>query len=360
MALSPNYLQTCADGIEQIFWSLGTQILMDIAARLKDSEEMTAATEYLNEKLRVLGLQQTAINQMLAVAMNTTEQEVAKLIEESTYKSTRNTFELLKKAGYDTSGLSFRDQILRGTETLNGELRNLTRTTGQLASQKLMNAYDQAYLQVASGAYSFDQALANTIEKVAKEGIGMVEYPSGTRRTIEAAARVAVRTSVNQNALLCESDIIDKMGVNLVETSSHMGARPSHAVWQGKVFWVKDPEDGYENFYEATGYGTPTGLGGYNCRHSFYPYFKELGRQTYEHYDEEQNAKVYQLEQKQRYLERKERFWDREERVLRAGGQNAAKATKWKKYYKAALTKLVADNKTVLKRHYANEKAWTK
>lgn len=358
MALTPEYLQKCSDEIDQIFWKLGTRILMDIADRIRHAGGMTSTTEYLNEKLRVLGLQQTAINEMLAEALNTEKTAVDKLMEESTAKSTRQMFDNLEAAGYDTSGLEFRDQILKSTNVLNNELTNLTRTTAQLGSVKMMDALDQAYLQVSSGAYSFDEAVANACQKLAREGLDKVEYPSGAHRTVEAAVRVAVRTSVNQNALQCEMDAIKKMGINLVETSSHLGARPTHAVWQGKVFWLNTEDPRYENFYEATGYGTATGLGGYNCRHSFYPYFEELGEQTYEHFDEEKNREYYEQEQKQRYLERKVREWDRREQILKAGSQDTTEATRWKKYYKDQLNSLVKSSNGFLKRDYAAEKAY--
>ncbi len=47
-----------------------------------------------------------------------------------------------------------------------------------------------------------------------------------------------------------------------VETTAHAGERPEHAVWQGKVFCLSGTDPKYENFYEATGYGTGPGLCG--------------------------------------------------------------------------------------------------
>lgn len=358
MALTPKYLQQCTDGIEKIYWELGTDILVDIASRIKDAKGMTATAEYLNEKLREMGLQQTWINKMLAKVLKATEKEIEQIMDESTYKSTRSTFDLLEKAGYDTSGLSFSDQILQTTNALNGDLQNLTRTTGQLATNAFMNAYDQAYLQVASGAYSMDQATTNAIQKLARDGLGYVTYPTGAKRSVEAAVRVAVRTAVAQNALACEKNAIDELGVNLVETSSHIGARPSHAVWQGKVFWVNHQEGNYENFYEATGYGTPTGLGGYNCRHQFYPYFEEFG-QTYRPIPEEVNDAAYQAEQTQRAMERKVREWGRKEKILKAGGQDTTEAHAKKREWTQKLEEHVRASRGFLKRDYSAEKAWS-
>ena len=359
MALTPSYLQKCTDGIEGEYQKLVTEILVDMAQRIAHAGSMTSTTEYLNAKLRELSLQQEYINRALAKVLNTSESEVEKLMDESTYKSTRDTIVQLEKHGYDTSGLSFGRQIEKSTNIAKNELSNLTRTTGQLATAQMMNLYDQAYLQVASGAYSYDQAVTNAIKKLAKEGLGEVTYPTGAKRSVEAAVRVAVRTSVAQNALKCEEDMLNDMDINLVEVSSHLGARPSHAVWQGKIYWRNHPEGNYENFYEATGYGTATGLGGYNCRHQFYPFFGEGDEQTYYHIDETKNEQFYQMEQQQRALERKMRKWDREEKVLKAGGQDTTEARKWKRYYKEKINDLIKSSNGFLKRDYSAEKAWS-
>lgn len=360
MALTPNYLQKCTDGIERQYQQLVTEILVDLADRISHAQGMTSTAEYLNEKLREMSLHQVWINQMLAKVLNTTEKDVEKLMEESTYKSTRSEIKNLEAHGYDTSGLEFASQIEKSTNVAKNELTNLTRTTGQLATAKLMNIYDQAYLQVSTGAYSYDQAVTNAVKKLAKDGLGEVTYPTGAKRTVEAAVRVAVRTSVSQNALKCEEDMLDDMDVNLVEVSSHLGARPSHAVWQGKIYWRKHPEGNYENFYAATGYGTPTGLGGYNCRHQHYAYFGDDDEQAYHHIDETLNKEAYDMEQKQRSLERKLREWDRKEKILNAGGVDSTEAKRWKSYYKKQLDEHVKSSNGFLKRDYAAEKALTK
>lgn len=360
MALTPNYLQKCTDGIERQYQQLVTEILVDLADRISHAQGMTSTAEYLNEKLREMSLHQVWINQMLAKVLNTTEKEVEKLMEESTYKSTRSEIKNLEAHGYDTSGLEFAAQVEKSTNVAKNELTNLTRMTGQLATAKLMNIYDQTYLQVSTGAYSYDQAVTNAVKKLAKDGLGEVTYPTGAKRTVEAAVRVAVRTSVSQNALKCEEDMLDDMDVNLVEVSSHLGARPSHAVWQGKIYWRKHPEGNYENFYEATGYGTPTGLGGYNCRHQHYAYFGDDDEQAYHHIDETLNKEAYEMEQKQRSLERKLREWDRKEKILNAGGVDSTEAKRWKSYYKKKLDEHVKSSHGFLKRDYAAEKALTK
>lgn len=355
--LEPNYLQNVGDDLEKLYQELATEILVDIAERIKMNQDaMTSTAEYLNNKLKQLGLQQDWINKRLAEILHTSEEEVDRIMQQSAYKSIRDTFDRLEAGGYDTSGLEFSDQIKKGTSALWGDIQNLTRTTAQLASDTFMRYYDMAYLQVSSGAYSLDQATANTIDKLCREGLTKVSYPSGAQRSIEAAVRLAVRTAVNQNALACEKSVIDELDINLVQTSAHMGARPSHAAWQGKVFWVNYPEGNYENFYEATGYGTGAGLGGWNCRHSFTAYFPGISEDYNKPVNPRENEKIYQMEQKQRSYERNMRKWDRERRVKAATGLDTTKEDYWYKYNKMRLKELVDASKGQLKRDYSAEK----
>lgn len=355
--LEPNYLQNVGDDLEKLYQELATEILVDIAERIKlNQDAMTSTTEYLNNKLKQLGLQQDWINKRLAEILHTSEEEVDRIMQQSAYKSIRDTFDRLEAGGYDTSGLEFSDQIKKGTSALWGDIQNLTRTTAQLASDTFMRYYDMAYLQVSSGAYSLDQATANTIDKLCREGLTKVFYPSGAQRSIEAAVRLAVRTAVNQNALACEKSVIDELDINLVQTSAHMGARPSHAAWQGKVFWVNYPEGNYENFYEATGYGTGAGLGGWNCRHSFTAYFPGISEDYNKPVNPRENDRIYQMEQRQRSYERNMRKWDRERRVKAVAGLDTTKEDYWYKYNKMRLKELVDTSNGYLKRDYSAEK----
>jgi hypothetical protein len=102
---------------------------------------------------------------------------------------------------------------------------------------------------------------------------------------------------------------MDEFNVDLILVSSHLGARPSHQVWQGKVY--SRTGNGYPDFEESTGYGTVSGLCGANCRHHISPYF-EGQRNPFEDYDSEENLKQYELEQRQRTLERRIRHTKRE------------------------------------------------
>jgi len=87
-------------------------------------------------------------------------------------------------------------------------------------------------------------------------------------------------TGVSQTAAQISVKYADDMGCDLVETTAHPGARPEHQIWQGKIF-SRSSSGKYPNFVQNTGYGTGAGLCGWNCRHSFYPYFEGLSSSVY-------------------------------------------------------------------------------
>ena len=113
------------------------------------------------------------------------------------------------------------------------------------------------------------------------EEMPFVTYPGGHTDTLEVAARRAILTGVNQTAGKLQIARMDEMGCRFVETTAHGGARPSHAAWQGQRFHRGGAVDykgrHYPDFESATGYGTGEGLCGWNCRHSFYACYPDLG-----------------------------------------------------------------------------------
>lgn len=129
----------------------------------------------------------------------------------------------------------------------------------------------QAVAEVESGG-SRRAAMERGCAALADAGLQTIDYRSGVSTAVDAALRRHVVTQWNQarNDLLMRR--CDEWGVDLVFTSAHFGARPSHAAWQGKVYSRSGSSPDYPGLAEATGYGTVTGLCGANCRHTMTPY----------------------------------------------------------------------------------------
>ena len=193
------------------------------------------------------------------------------------------------------------------------------------------SAADLAYLQVSSGAMSYDQAIRAAVKNMAAKGLSTVNYASGRTDQLDVAMRRTVLTGVGQTTGQLQMTRADEMGQDLVQTSAHMGARPEHQEWQGKVFSRSGTSKKYPDFIFSTEYGSVTGLCGVNCRHSFYPFFEGLSENAYSQaaLDEYADATVkyngqdvpmYDATQMQRAIERKIRTAKREAGALDAAG----------------------------------------
>ena len=202
-------------------------------------------------------------------------------------------------------------------------------------------------MRTITGTMDGVTAIRKAVQELARQGVTEAAYPSGAHHNTDFAVRRAVCTGVNQTCAKLQLARAEDMGCNLVETSSHAGARPTHAVWQGQVFCISGHHPKYKDFYAETGYGDGDGLCGWNCYHSFFPYFEGLSEQSFSRDPSadagRDNGEDYELSQKQRYLERQIRASKRELITYQSaidGASDSATAEALKEDYAAAATKL--------------------
>lgn len=187
------------------------------------------------------------------------------------------------------------------------DFANLVRTSAlQAVRRQFTDALDAAMLATATGTVSPADAIRTAIKAIA-EMTTTISYRTADGRVIEqslyGAVRRGVLTGANQTTLRVTEARMDELGVDYVETSAHAGARPEHAVWQGKVFRWPD------EFRIRTGYGTGDGLGGWNCRHSFYPFVPSIMEPTDWAVSDRDSVRDYDLSQRQRACERNIRLY---------------------------------------------------
>lgn len=363
--LEPDYLSNITLELEGMYYNLETEIIKDIAERIKlNNYNMTSTAEYQKAVLQSLGKSQSQIIDEISKTLNISKRKVKDIIASSSYRSVEadnEIFELAFKEGkipsFNYNKESLKAIINSGIKALNTELSNICKTTAKSCQNAFIQASNEAYLAIQSGAFSYDQAITNVVKKLSRQGLGVIEYRSGARRRLDGAIRNAVRTAINQTACKCQDKNFFDMGGNLVEVTSHAGARPAHAEWQGQIYWRKEKYKNYRNFEQTTGYGTGEGLGGWNCRHSFYPYFEGLSTPSFEKYNLKENEKFYNLTQEQRYNERMIREWDRRNQICKSAGvdnsKESAKVREWKKRQ----TDFLREHPE-LKRVYAQEKGY--
>lgn len=348
LMLPPDYFTNKEDRLLELYRQLEDFILKDITRRLLSAGEMTATADRLIWKLKQMGESQAAIEKKLQTLTGLPRKELRSLLQDAVLTSWEDDRATLGQLGIELSNPLENAAVIRVMDAEYkkslGELTNLTRTTMKQSQIDLINMLDEADLRVAAGVKSYSSAVCDILDRYAGRGI-YVDYPSGTRRTLEAAVRCCVVTSMNQTAAQVTNQYIVEAGAEYVLVSAHLGARvaqkgqpelASHADWQGKVYRIRGSEPGYPNLLDSTGYdmdpntgqGTvknPLGLHGYNCRHSHKPWDKRLRNPYVDEngnlkIDSEENRKRYELQQKQRYMERsiratKRKLIEKEEQI---------------------------------------------
>lgn len=184
----------------------------------------------------------------------------------------------------------------------------------------------QAVAQVNSGMAGYEKATRDAVLKLARRGVSVVDYKSGAWAQADVAMRRHIRTQVAQAGSRNTLDLMEETGHDLVQTSSHGGARPSHAKWQGRVFSLSGKSKKYPPF-SRTGYGAVDGLCGANCKHDFGIYVEGQPLRYERDPDggDEKREERYQAEQKQREIERGIRATKREAVALKAAGLDDTK-----------------------------------
>lgn len=322
--LTPEYLDTCADYLLGMYDALNEALVEDIARRIIKTGQMTDTAKWQTKQLRESGMLMEDIIKEVSRVSGKTQTEVRRLFQNSARKGVRYDADPLVKAGYDVDlnlSPAMSQTLDAAIAKTSGDITNLTMTTGSSAQGIYIEATNKAYMKVSSGGFSYYEAIKQAIREAAKDG-GYVLYRNNHRSQLDVAIRRSVLTGVNQTAGKLTELYAKDMGAEYYETSAHTGARPTHAVWQGRVFKIDGSTPDYPNFVESTGYGTGAGLCGWNCRHSFYPFWPGISKPAYtkkqlDWFDEKrfqyngEKLTDYECSQIQRGLEREIREYKR-------------------------------------------------
>lgn len=361
--LKPEYLQRVPDGMIQLYAQAEADILADMARRISTYDYWIPAVEHQAKMLEEAGMVREEILARLKTLTGRADRELRQLMQEAGGVALKSDDAVYRRQGLHPPPVSASEDLQKvlqaGYEKTSGTFRNLTRTTARTAAHQFEQALDRAYMQITLGGMDYNTAIRNTIKQLSAEGVGAIRYPNGRTDTIEVAVRRAVVTGVNQTALRLQDARADEMGADLVEVSAHAGARPSHAEWQGGIYSRSGKSRKYPDFVKTTGYGTGAGLGGWNCSHSFRPWFEGMSRtydkallKEYQAKDYEYNGvkmTEYEALQEQRKIERSIRRWKREKNAMQAAGLDSsaasARITEWNRRQKDFLeqTGLKAD-----------------
>ena len=335
--LSPEYLDRFSDQLLAIIDEFSVSVVSDIAKRIIRMGNISETSNYQIEILQNAGMIYDDVIRRISQVTGYTEEEIKRMFEEAGVKNIENESVYYKAAGKETITLNQSESIQQilsaNIQKTFGDLSNLTMTTAIKAQTLFIDTCNVAMMQIQTGALNYNRAVANAIKKAARISTEVL-YPTGHVDKLDVATRRAALTGVNQTAAEINLQYAKEAGCDYVETTAHAGARPSHAVWQGRVFCISGNDKDYPPFYESTGYGTGPGLCGWNCRHNFHAYFPGISSPAYtksmlREYDaksmEYNGVKYteYEVSQMQRSRERKIREYKRVLAGLNSGMENA-------------------------------------
>ncbi len=346
--LTPEQLDALPRRFVQLWQQVEDDILQDIARRIKKMDELDPLTPtaiWQAWRLAETRAVRSSAVATLAKYTGKSRAEIKRLLETAGVQTLAADDAVYTAAGLDPPPVNQSPALLNllnaGYRQTCGTWQNLTATTANTVTGAFEDRLSRAWGLVSTGAMDYNTAIRRTVDDLA-DTMPYITYPSGHTDTLEVAARRAVLTGVNQTCAKLQLARMEEMDCEFVEVTAHEGARPTHAVWQGRVYHrggavVQDGER-YEDFETATGYGTGPGLCGWNCRHNFYPFYPGI---SVRNYTDERLAELdarnvpyggglytrYEITQMQRALERKVRRYKRRYLAETAAGVDASRST---------------------------------
>lgn len=325
-----------------LYQQLEDDIVADMVRRMLKMGFVSESTAYQAEVLQSAGILYEDILQMIADRTDASVAQVRALFEDAGVKTVEidnDTHEAAGEAPADIRQDGGMKQVLEtGYRKTLGTMRNLVSTTANTTQTAFLQACDRAYMQVSSGAFSYQDAIRMAVRNLA-DGGAYVTYPTGHQDRIDVAVRRCVLTGVGQTAAAVAKKRAEDSGCRYMELTAHGGARPEHARWQGQLVVISGKRtrkviDGLKVFtLEEIGYGDGRGFKGWNCRHNWHPYYPGLSTPNY---TPEEIAKLdeksisyngekytaYEISQMQRKGERKVRELKRRAAALDEAAKN--------------------------------------
>ena len=323
--LSPRYLAGLSDDLVEIYSQLEIDILRDMARRLARVGKITEATKWQAQVLTEAGGLKQDIARILHKYDRRIVQEIQEIFNDALIKNARADNRIFAEATGRTISDNNAQMMLATMKKTREDLSRLTLTSAEVTNKTFLKQANNAYMQVTSGAFDYDTAMKMAANEIAKNGVTtMITYTNNAkpvRRSLESAVRMNILTGVNQTASQQTMNNCEALDCDLVEVTAHLGARPEHEEWQGKIYSVSGKSEKYPPF-SVCGYGEADGICGINCRHSFYPYFEGM-EQHYSQDDLDEMSKEtvdyngksysrYEGEQQLRHIERTIRHYKKE------------------------------------------------
>lgn len=336
------YQDKMVDKMTARFADLEDRIMQDIVRRINMAGKITSTADWQINRLKILGYSSEDIEASLKETLNATYPEMFELYDKVInweYVRNKDVYEQINAEYIPYNENEQLKQITEGIKRqTQRDLENITQSLGFYLdygdgrrvltplAQVYQGFLDAACMDIVSGAFDYNSVLRRVVTQLTNSGLRQIDYVSGRSNRIDVAARRAIMTGMSQITGKITDYNAEKLGVDHFEVAWHSGARPTHAVWQGKV-WTR------EQLINVCGLGSATGLLGINCYHEYYPFFPGISERNWsddwlEKKNREENTPkefggkkytLYEAKQRQRQMETAMRAQREKVQLLQAG-----------------------------------------
>lgn len=358
--MKDDYKNKLASKIASRYQDLEERIMQDIVRRIMKAGEITSTADWQINRLQSLGYSSEDIEKEIKKALNASYPEMFELYDKViNWEYVRNK-DIYEQINAEYIPFEENGQLKQITEAIIDQsfddLENVTNSLGFYLDygngQKVLTPLSQVYTKyldaacydIVTGAFDYNSVLRRVVTQLTNSGLRQIDYSSGRANRVDVAARRAIMTAVSQITGKISEYNAQKLGTEYFEVEWHAGARPTHAVWQGRV-WSK------EQLYSVCGLGTMTGLLGVNCYHTYHLFFPGLSERNWtDDWLEEQNRKenepreflgkeytLYEAKQRQRQMETAMRAQREKVKLLQAGGADQDEVILHKAKYQGQL-----------------------
>lgn len=304
---TPELLDALPEELTELFRGLEITLLEEICSRLKLADQLNEVTVQDIRALRYHGIDLEDIEKAIRETTGISQKKLDQLLNDVVERNQAYYTELIDIAAVTKPEMLVSERDIEAIrQQTKDAFTNLTQSMGFLVdngrtmlepAKVYQWALNSAEMQIQSGAISYNHAIKMAVTQLAGSGLKTVSYESGRTEQIDVAVRRAIMSGVNQINQKYREQSMDYLGTDLVETSAHLGARnidgpngwENHEAWQGRLFrWSQKPKTStgeYPDFEQTCGYGSVTGIGGANCRHSFYGFVEGVMEPTYSQAD---------------------------------------------------------------------------
>lgn len=340
---SEEKLKEVPENMEYIFRQLEENVLKDIVRRIKELDAISRTADYRLYVATQLRTYDHDLKKMIQKALKLSDAEMKYLFSKIIEQGYAQDESLYSDAGIPfvpfEENAQLKQFIDAVQEQTKNDINNLTGTIGfvldqdgnisKKATEYFKNTMNLAVSEIALGTFDYNAVLKRITNEMSNSGLRTIDYESGHRDRLDVATRRAVVTGLRQIAQKISEDNAEQLHTEYFEVSAHATARPSHALWQGKIYTK-------EQLVSVCGLGDVTGLCGANCYHTYDPFIYGVSKRKYSDEDlsvmfqntlktyefDGKKYTLYQATQRQRALERKMRTQDRKMQLLKVGGAN--------------------------------------